>query len=99
VIPLRGRIVLEIERYLLEPLAVVERTPEPDDYLLYSEKRTAGGLVLAAYPKRRMSSPTIHRWWYRHAAEADLSVRASRAASTCIALVTHSRLICGALPT
>ena len=52
VIPLRGRIVLEIERHLLEPLRVVERTPEPDDYLLYPEKRTAGGLVLAAYPRR-----------------------------------------------
>jgi len=72
VIPLRGRVVLEIERYLLEPLAVVQRTPEPDDYLLYPEKRTAGGVILAAYPKRRMSSPTIHRWWYRHAAAAGL---------------------------
>lgn len=72
VIPLRGRIVLEIERYLLEPLAVGRAEPEPDDYLLHPEKRTAGGLVLAAYPKRRMSSPTIHGWWCRHAAAAGL---------------------------
>lgn len=56
----------------MEPLGVVERTPEPDDYLLYPEKRTGGGLILAAYPKRRMSSPTIHRWWYRRAVAAGL---------------------------
>jgi integrase/recombinase XerC len=72
VIPLRGRIVLEIERYMLEPLPLVGRTPEPDDFLLYPEKRTAGARLLAAYPKRRMSGPTIHRWWYRHAEAAGL---------------------------
>jgi site-specific recombinase XerC len=61
VIPLRGRIVLELERYMLEPLPFLGRAPEPDDFLLYPEKRTAGGRILAAYPKRRMSSPTVHR--------------------------------------
>jgi integrase len=72
VIPLRGRIVLEIERYMLETLPLLHRTPEPDDYLLYPEKRTGGGRILAAYPKKRMSGPTIHRWWYRRLQEADL---------------------------
>jgi integrase len=72
VIPLRGRIVLEIERYMMEPLALVARPPEPDDFILYPEKRTGGGRLLAAYPKRRMSGPTIHRWWYRHAEAAGL---------------------------
>jgi integrase/recombinase XerC len=72
VIPLRGRIVLETEGYFLESLPLVERTPEPDDYLLYPEKRTGGGRLLAAYPKRRMSAPTVHRWSYRHAAAAGL---------------------------
>jgi hypothetical protein len=33
---------------------------------------SAGGRLLAAYPKRRMSPPTIHRWWYRHAQAAGL---------------------------
>lgn len=72
VIPLRGRLVLEIEAYLMEPLPLLERTPEPDDYILYPEKRTGGARLLAAYPKRRMSGPTVHRWWYRHAEAAGL---------------------------
>jgi integrase len=72
VIPLRGRLVLEIEAYLLEPLQLLERLPEPDDYILYPEKRTGGRRLLAAYPKRRMSGPTVHRWWYRHAEAAGL---------------------------
>ena len=73
VIPLRGRIVLEMEHYMMETLPLVGRQPEPDDFILYPEKRTAGGRLLAAYPKRRMSPPTIHRWWYRHAEAAGLS--------------------------
>ncbi len=72
VIPLRGRIVLEMERYMLEPLPFLDRVPEPDDFLLYPEKRTQGGRILAAYPKRRMSDPTIHRWWYRRLQEAGM---------------------------
>lgn len=64
--------MLEIEAYLLEPLALLERTPEPDDFILYPEKRTSGGRLLVAYPKRRMSGPTVHRWWYRHAEAAGL---------------------------
>jgi integrase len=72
VIPLRGRVVLEIEAYLLDTLPLLDRLPEPDDYLLYPEKRTGGGRLLAAYPKKRMSAPTVHRWCYRHAAAAGL---------------------------
>jgi site-specific recombinase XerD len=72
VIPLRGRIVLEIERYMLEALPFLDRVPEADDYLLYPEKRTQGGRILAAYPKKRMSGPTIHRWWYRRLQEAEV---------------------------
>lgn len=72
VIPLRGRIVLEIEHYLLTDLPHLCRTPEPDDHILYPEKRTAGGRILAAYPKKPMSAPTIHRWWYRRLQDAGL---------------------------
>ena len=61
VIPLRGRLVLEIEAYLLEPLPLLERTPEPDDFILYPEKRTGGGRLLAAYPKRRAGGPARSR--------------------------------------
>jgi integrase/recombinase XerC len=69
VIPLRGRIVLEIERYMLEDLPFLKRPPEADDFLLYPEKRSEGRRIIAAYPKKRMSGPTIHRWWYRRLQE------------------------------
>jgi hypothetical protein len=32
----------------------------------------ANGRILPAYPKRRMSGPTVHRWWYRHLEAAGL---------------------------
>jgi hypothetical protein len=57
---------------MLEPLPFLNRAPEPDDFLLYPEKRTQGGRILAAYPKRRMSGPTVHRWWYRNLEVAGL---------------------------
>jgi integrase/recombinase XerC len=72
VIPLRGRLVLELEHYMLEPLPYLKRPPEADDFLLYPEKRTEGGRILSTYPKRRMSGPTVHRWWYRHLQAAEL---------------------------
>ena len=70
VLPLRGRIVLELEAYMLTPLELVDRTPEPRDHLLYPEKRTAGGRLLAAYPTRQLSTTAMHRWWYSRAREA-----------------------------
>src|SRR6266404_1294180 len=55
VLPLRGRIVLEL-----------------DDFLLYTEKRSGGGRLIAAYPKRRHSATAMHRWWYARLADAEL---------------------------
>jgi integrase/recombinase XerC len=72
VIPLRGRVVIELEHYMLEPLPLLGRAPEPDDFLLYPEKRGEGGRILAAYPKRRMSGATVHRCWCRHLRAAGL---------------------------
>jgi integrase len=72
VLPLRGRVVLELEAWSMTPLQLVGRLPEPDDYLLYPEKRTAGGRVLAAYPKRRLQPTSMHRWWYGRLAAAGL---------------------------
>jgi integrase/recombinase XerC len=72
VLPLRGRIVLELEAYMLTPLELVDRTPELGDFLLYPEKRAAGGRLIAAYPKRRLSTTAMHRWWYARLADAGL---------------------------
>jgi integrase len=71
-LPLRGRVVLELEAWSMTPLVLVGRPPEPDDFLLYPEKRTAGGRVLAAYPKRGLQPTSVHRWWYRRLAAAGL---------------------------
>jgi integrase/recombinase XerC len=72
VLPLRGRIVLELEAYMLTELELAGRTPEPDDFVLYPEKRSAGRRLIAAYPKRRLSATSMHRWWYARCADAEL---------------------------
>ena len=78
VLPLRGRIVLAAERYMLTELPEftlnderVRRVPDPDDYLLYPEWRK-GGRVYRANPKQPMPRQTIHRWWYEHLQRAGL---------------------------
>ena len=83
--PAHARALSEIEEQLkdwreTQRREVLKRAHPPkergssaaDDFILYPEKRTAGRRLLAAYPKRRMSPPTIHRWWYRHAEAAGL---------------------------
>lgn len=65
VIPLRGRIVLAAEEYMLEPLPFLDRQPEADDFLLYPERRTPDQRVYEARPKDPKKGNGIHRWWYR----------------------------------
>jgi integrase len=72
VIPLRGRIAMALKAYLGEPLDFVGRRPEPDDYLLYPEKRTPDRRVYWADPKKPCASNTVHRWWYRMLEQAGL---------------------------
>ena len=72
VLPLRGRIILELEHWLLSPLVGVDRQPEPDDFLLYSVKRFNQGKVVRGYPKQRPSVQYVHRWWYRQLEAAGL---------------------------
>lgn len=73
VLPLRGRIVVELERYMLEPLPhPVSRQPEPDDYLIYPEKRGGDGTPWWADPKKPMAPNSVHRWWYRMLRQAGL---------------------------
>ena len=54
------------------PGANVGRRPEPDDYLLYPEKRTPDRRVYWADPKKPCASNTVHRWWYRMLEQAGL---------------------------
>lgn len=71
-IPIRGRIVLAAEEYLLEQLEHLDRQPQPDDYLLYPEKRNPNGIVYWADPKKPCAMNTVHRWWYRMLRQAGL---------------------------
>jgi site-specific recombinase XerD len=71
VLPLRGRVVILSEEFLLTPYVKPERTPEPDDYLLHPQW-AKGGTVYNARPKQPMPSQTLHRWWYRHLHAAGL---------------------------
>jgi site-specific recombinase XerD len=52
VIPVRGRIVSAARAYLIENLETVGRPPEPDDFLLYPEKRTPDRRVYWADPEK-----------------------------------------------
>jgi site-specific recombinase XerD len=72
VIPLRGRIVMALRTFLGEPLEFVGRRPEPDDFLLYPEKRTPNRRVHWADPKKACAPNTVHRWWYRMLEQAGL---------------------------
>lgn len=71
VLPVRGRIVQAADEYLLTTLRFLDRTPEPDDFLLYSEWRNGAG-IYRAEPKRRMPPQTAHRWWYYHLQRAGI---------------------------
>lgn len=74
-LPLRGRIVLAIEEYLLTELREpVGRVPEPDDFLLYSEHRNRH-TIYRADPKRPMPGQTVHHWRYRDLQAAGLVAR------------------------
>ncbi|HZT91700.1 MAG TPA: site-specific integrase [Gaiellaceae bacterium] len=72
VIPLRGRIAMALKTYLGEPHDFVGRRPEPDDYLLYPEKRTPDRRVYWADPKKPCAPNMVHRWWYRMLEQAGL---------------------------
>jgi integrase/recombinase XerD len=72
VVPLRGRIVMALKAYLGEPLEFVGRRPEPDDHLLYPEKRTPDRRVYWADSKKPCAPNTVHRWWYRMLEQAGL---------------------------
>jgi site-specific recombinase XerD len=71
VLPIRGRFILVFEEYLMTPLRHLERLPEPDDYLVYSEWRK-NGKIYNAKPKQPMPRQSLHRWWYEHLQRAGL---------------------------
>ncbi len=77
-LPLRGGIVLAAEGYMLDDLEGVGRAPEPDDYVLYPEKRNPERVIYWADPKKPMAGNTVHRWWYRMCEAAGLVEKGQR---------------------
>jgi integrase/recombinase XerC len=79
-LPLRGPILVELRSLLSTELPDLKRCPEGDDYLLYPIRQVPAGrglegqflLTRRAFPKRKPSPQSIHRWWYRQAQAAGL---------------------------
>lgn len=80
-LPLRGPILAELQLCLSVDLPYVGRPPRPDDYLLYPAPRRAvgkqpDGMTIktgrAGDPRKRLSAPSVHRWWYGLAQAAGL---------------------------
>lgn len=71
-VPIRGAIVRALDEYLMfDP--VLERTPEPDDYLLYpSRKANQHSTGVGPNPKKAMAQSTAHTWWYKRLQDAEI---------------------------
>lgn len=63
-LPLRGRILDELQRYFGAPLPHLERPPSGDDYLLHPPRQRRGK-KLAPRPKEPLSRYGVHCWWYQ----------------------------------
>jgi integrase len=65
-VPIRGSVIRAIDEFLLTPIPLLERDPEPDDYLLYpGRSANQHGTGNAPNPKKPMAESTAHNWWYR----------------------------------
>jgi integrase/recombinase XerC len=80
VIPLRGPILAELRLLLSSDLPHVHGPPQGDDYLIYPIQPLFGGKgsegqpqrAYRAWPKRKPTPKSMHRWWYRQAQAAGL---------------------------
>ena len=77
-LPMRGEIVLAAENYMLEELEGVGRPPQPDDFVLYPERRNPKRVVYEADPSRPIAKNGAHRWWYRMLEAAELVPHGTR---------------------
>lgn len=64
-VPIRGNLIQALDEFLLTPIPLLNREPEPDDHILYparaANQHARGGLP---NPKKPMAESTAHRWWY-----------------------------------
>ncbi len=64
--------MLALEEYLLEELEGVGRQPEPDDFLLFPEKRTPTGAVYWTGAEAALRNERHPPRWYRQLEAAGL---------------------------
>ncbi len=62
VVPVRGRVVLALEEFMLTPIPKLARAPEPLDFLLYPTGAGPHGPTWSD-PTRPMAYSTFWRWW------------------------------------
>jgi site-specific recombinase XerD len=62
VVPVRGRVVLALEEFMLTPIPKLDRAPEPRDFLLYPTGAGPHGPTWSD-PTRPMAYSTFWRWW------------------------------------
>jgi integrase/recombinase XerC len=79
-LPMSEAMLAELRLMLHAPMPFMDRPPEGDDYLIYPVRRVPAGrgsegqfrVVYIPEPKTKPSVQTVHRWWYRMAANAGL---------------------------
>lgn len=70
-LPLRGRILLEIELWFLSESPAIGRPPQRGDYLLYPIRRVGRRATASkGYPLKKPSATSMHRWWYSRLEDA-----------------------------
>jgi site-specific recombinase XerD len=62
VVPVRGRVVLALEEFMLTPIPKLDRVPEAGDFLLYPTGAGPHGPTWSD-PTRPMAYSTFWRWW------------------------------------
>ena len=74
VVPVRGRVVLALEEFMLTPIPKHGRSPEAKDFILYPTGASGSGLTWAD-PSRQMAYSTFWRWWDRCCTRAGVRYR------------------------
>jgi site-specific recombinase XerD len=74
VVPVRGRVVLLLEEFMLTPIPRLDRQPEPTDFVLYPSGAGPRGTTWVD-PSRQMAYSTFWRWWDRCCKRAGVRYR------------------------
>lgn len=62
-VPIRGSVIQALEEFMLTPIPGLDRTPLPEDHILY--RPTSKNRYGKADPEKPMAQSTTHNWWYR----------------------------------